>query len=70
MQNLCKDSPPDPNDRAYFPTDSDLKIIYIRQSGQCNCDQENIKVKMENWKETKPESNHFFRPYLLKEEGN
>ena len=27
---LCKDSPPDPNDRAYFPTHDGLRISYIQ----------------------------------------
>ena len=29
---LCKDSPPDPNDRAYFPTYDDLRNIYTEQN--------------------------------------
>ena len=38
---------------------------------QLSClDQENIKLKLENWKAIDPESNHFFWPYLLKEKEN
>ena len=38
---------------------------------QFSClDQENTKLKLENWKAIDPESNHFFWPYLLKEKEN
>ena len=42
-----------------------------KRAMQLSClDQENIKLKLENWKAIDPESNHFFRPYLLKEKEN
>ena len=73
LKDLCKNNPPDCNDRAYFPTDTDLRnhIYMTKRAMQLSClDQENIKLKLENWKAIDPESNHFFRPYLLKEKEN
>lgn len=73
LKDLCKNNPPDCNDRAYFPTDTDLRnhIYMAKRAMQLSClDQENIKLKLENWKAIDPESNHFFRPYLLKEKEN
>ena len=33
MHDLCKDNPPNPNDRAYFPLDNDLRNhIYMDQA--------------------------------------
>lgn len=29
-------------------------------------DQENLKLKIEEWKRSSPSSNHFFRPYIKK----
>ena len=72
-KDLCKNNPPDCNDRAYFPTDTDLKnhIYMAKWAMQLSClDQENIKLKLENWKAIDLESNHFFRPYLLREKEN
>ena len=73
LKDLCKNNPPDCNDRVYFPTDTDLRnhIYMAKRVMQLSClDQENIKLKLENWKAIDPESNHFFRPYLLKEKEN
>ena len=73
LKDLCKSNPPDCNDRAYFPTDTDLKnhIYMAKWAMQLSClDQDNIKLKLENWKAIDPESNHFFRPYLLREKEN
>ena len=35
-----------------------------------NTNQENNKLKVENWKAIGPESNHCFRPYLLRDKEN
>ena len=67
MHELCKDAPPDPNDRAYFPMDNDLKnhIYMAKRALQLSClDQENAHLKIEQWKTTDTESTHFFRPYI------
>ena len=65
---LCKDSPPDPNDRAYFPTQDDLKnhIYRAKQALQhSKYDQENLRLKVQNWKKTHPDANFFFRPRVI-----
>ena len=68
--DLCKESPPNPDDRAYFPIDSDLKnhIYMAKRALQLSClDQENLHLKINEWKISDPESLHFFRPYLIKD---
>ena len=70
MHDICKDSQPDPSDRAYFPLDSDLKNhIYMPKSAlQLSClDQENAMLKIEQWKKDDPESTHVFRPFVTHE---
>ena len=59
---LCEDSPPDPNDRAYFPTHDDLRnhIYRAKQALQhSKYDQENLRLKVQNWKKTHPDANFF-----------
>ena len=59
VHDLCKDDVPDPNDRAYFPLDSDFKNhIYMAKCAiQLSClDQENAKLKIEQWRKTDPDS--------------
>ena len=63
MHDLCKDNPPNPNDRAYFPLDNDLRnhIYMAKRAIQLSClDQENAMLKIEQWRKTEPESTHFF----------
>ena len=63
LKDLCKNNPPDCNDRVYFPTDTDLRnhIYMAKRAMQLSClDQENMKLKLENRKAIDPESNHFF----------
>ena len=67
MNDLCKDNVPNPNDRAYFPLDTDLRnhIFMAKQALQLSClDQENAHLKIEKWKDSDPENQHFFRPFL------
>lgn len=69
MHELFKDSPPDPHDRAYFPVDTDIRnhIYMAKKALELSClDQDNLRLKIEQWKTTDPDSTHFFRPYLLK----
>ena len=69
MHDLFKDSPPDPNDRAYFPIASDLRnhIYMAKKALQLSClNQDNLRLKIEQWESTDPDSIHYFRPYLLK----
>ena len=70
---LCKDSPPDPNDRAYFPTHDDLRnhIYRAKQALQhSKYDQENLRLKVLNWKKTHPDANFFFRPRCIDSDCN
>ena len=67
MHDLCKDNPPNPNDRAYFPLDNDLRnhIYMAKRAIQLSClDQENAMLKIEQWSKTDPDSTHFFRPFI------
>lgn len=71
MTDLCKDKPPDTNDRAYFPIDTDLRnhIYMAKRAMQLSClDQENLKLKVESWAKTNPDSKHHFRPYIAKQD--
>ena len=68
MHDLCRESPPNPNDRVYFPIDNDLKnhVSMAKRALQLSClDQENLRLKIDQWKISDPESTHFFRPYLI-----
>ena len=68
MHDLCRESPTNPNDRAYFPIDNDLKnhVYMAKRALQLSClDQENLHLKIYQWKISDPESTHFFRPYLI-----
>ena len=70
MHELCKDTPPQPNDRAYFPTDHDVSnhIYMAKRALQLSClDQENAHLKIQQWKKTYKGSTHFFRPYIHKD---
>ncbi len=67
--DICKGNLPDPNDRGYFPTDTDLRnhIYMAKRALQLSClDQENMKLKVEQWNEMYPESSHHFRPFVAK----
>ena len=68
MNVLCKDDDaPNPNNRAYFPLDTDLRnhIFMAKRVLQLSClDQKNAHLKIEKWKISDPESQHFFRPFL------
>ena len=73
VHDLCKDAQPDPNDRAYFPLDTDIaNHIYMakRVAQLSHLDQENAHLKIQEWKKTDPGSSHFFRPYVIPEEAS
>ena len=70
---LCKDSPSDPNDRTYFPTHDDLRNHIYREKHalqHSNYDQENLRLKVQNWKKTHPDPNIFFRPRCIDSDCN
>ena len=70
MHELCSKAPPDPNDRAFSPTDNDLKnhIYMAKWALQLSClDQENLHLKIEQWKNTMhQECTQLFWPYIQK----
>lgn len=70
LHDLCKDQPPNPEDRAYFPFEDDIQnhVQIVKRPLQLSClDQENVQLKIEQWKSLYPDDTHFFRPYIQKE---
>ena len=72
---LCPETKPELTDRAYayFPTTVDVRNHVYK--AQCACqlsklDQENLKLKVEQWRKDSPGSSFFFRPYKEAEEEN
>ena len=67
---LCVHQKPDITDRAYFPTTIDIRNhIYLAQHA-CQLskfDQENLKLKIERWKQDNPTSLYFYRPFINSE---
>ena len=64
---LCPDNPPDPDDRAYFPANRDLKnhIYKAKRAFELSkFDQHNLAKHISEWKTSYPESRHYFRPYV------
>ena len=68
--DLCRDSPPDPNDRAYHPSNSDIKNHIYRAKSKLQLsklDQENLRLKINEWRKSSPTTMFFFRPFKKKE---
>lgn len=64
-------STPDPDDRAYHPTIRDLRnhIYKAKKSLELSkLDQQNLKLKIEEWAKSQPESSFHFRPFVRSEE--
>ena len=59
--DLCKNTPPDHNDRVYFPLDIDIKnrIYMAKRALQIYLDQENAHLKIQQWQNTDIEGTHF-----------
>ena len=60
---------PNPTDRAFYPLPTDIKNHVgnaKRALDLSKLDQENLRLKIEAWKEL-PESCHYFRPYISKQ---
>ena len=67
---LCRDSLPDPNDRAYHPTNNDIKNHIYRAKSKLQLskfDQENLRLKINEWQKTTPSTMFFFRPFKKKD---
>ena len=64
--DLCRDSPPDPNDCAYHPSNNDIKNHIYRAKSKLQLskfDQENLRLKISEWQKSVPTTLFFFRPF-------
>ena len=62
---------PDPDDRAYYPTIRDLRnhIYKAKKALELSkLDQQNLKLKIEEWEKYQRESMFYFRPFVKSEE--
>jgi len=71
---LSKDDPPNPNDRAYFPTTGDIRN-HMNQAQKTLklslVDQENVSMKVAKYLKLSPESKIYFQPFTkCDEQGN
>lgn len=63
-------STPDPDDRAYYPTIRDLRnhIYKAKKALELSkLDQQNLKLKIEEWAKSQPETMFHFRPFIKSE---
>jgi len=61
--------PPCQDDRAYYPTNSDISNHIFKARAQMQLsklDQENLAIKVNEWKQSKKGANIYFRPYRRK----
>ena len=64
---------PKPNNRAFHPTTVDIRnhIWTAKKALELSkIDQENVRCKIENWKQSTPNSSSFFRPYIKNENAS
>ena len=64
---------PKPNNRAFHPTTVDIRnhIWTVKKALELSkIDQENVRCKIENWKQSTPNSSFFFRPYIKNENAS
>ena len=63
---LCPDPQPDITDRAYYPTTGDIQNHVYKAQRHCQLsklDQENLQLRIEQWKMENPQTQFHFRPY-------
>lgn len=63
---LCPEQKPELVDRAYYPTNTDIRNHVYRAQRACQLsklDQENLRLKIEQWQKQTPQSHFHFRPY-------
>ena len=63
---MCLKQKPDIADRSYFPSSTDIRNHIYKAQQACQLsklDQENLKLKIEGWKQENASSLYFFRPY-------
>ena len=66
QHSLCVNIKPGLTNRAYYPTSTDIhNHIYLAQRAYqlSKLDQENLNLKIQNWKKASPNSSFYFRPY-------
>ena len=62
----CSDFKPDLTDRSYYPTSTDVRNHVYKAQKACQLsklDQENLQLKIEQWKKENPDSLFHFCPY-------
>ena len=60
------DNPPCKTDRAYYPTVTDINnhVTKAKSALQLSkLDQQNLHLKIQEWKKSNPDANHYFRPF-------
>lgn len=68
-KELCPTDLPNRDDRAYYPTNHDLSNHIHKAKSQLQLsklDQENLGLKIDEWKKNSPDSKLYFRPYKKK----
>jgi len=70
---LCVHQRPNLTDRAYFPNTTDVRNhVYLAQRA-CQLskyDQENLRLKIEHWKQDNPTAMYFYRPFVSSEDSS
>ena len=67
IRGQCSVSKPSLTDRAYYPTTADIRnhMYKAKMAIQLSkFDQENLALKIADWKKNNPEEFHYFRPYV------
>ena len=60
---------PSLSDRSFYPMPCDIRnhISKAKKALELSkVDQENLRLKIEEWKKSSPSNYHFFRPYILR----
>ena len=66
LHALCPEQKPELMDRAYYPTNTDIRNHVYKAQRACQLsklDQENLQLKIEQWQKQSPHSHFHFRPY-------
>ena len=70
---LCPETKPELTNRAYFPTTVDVHNHVYKAQRACQLsklDQENLQLKIDQWRKDSPGSSFFFCPFKEAEEEN
>ena len=63
---MCLKQKPNITDRCYFPTSTDIRNHIYKAQQTCQLsklDQENLKLKIDSWRQENASSLYFFRPF-------